>query len=280
MPTRYLKPGIRDSEAIDSVSALAETLFYRLLVTVDDFGRCDARPAMVKASCFPIKRSVDDDKCARLLSELASVGLIVLYESDCKRYLQVQKWDNTPRAKESKFPPPDSVCIQVHADARNPRTLLPVTVTETGTGTETENRKPETATENRSSDAPSRKRSGRAAPETAAVWEGYAQAYRERYGVDPVRNSKVNGQLSRLVARLGHDEAPGVARAYLANRNGLYVAAKHCVDLLLRDAEKLRTEWATGKVTHQRDARESDRLASTSGMAERLIAQLEAKGIK
>ena len=52
MPTRYLKPGIRDSELIDGLSAEAEVLFYRLLVTVDDFGRANARPSMVKAACF------------------------------------------------------------------------------------------------------------------------------------------------------------------------------------------------------------------------------------
>ena len=64
MPTRYLKPGIRDSEALERLSALAETMFYRLIVTVDDFGRADARPAMLKASCFPIKESMTPAKCA------------------------------------------------------------------------------------------------------------------------------------------------------------------------------------------------------------------------
>jgi hypothetical protein len=90
----------------------------------------------------------------------------------------------------------------------------------------------------------------------------------------------VNGQLAKLVERIGSDEAPAVARSYVANRNGLYVSAKHCVDLLLRDCEKLRTEWATGNTTHQRDAREEDRMASTVGMVQRITAELEAKGVK
>ena len=51
MPTRYLKPGIRDSERIEAIASPdAEILFYRLLVSVDDFGRTDARPLMVKFS--------------------------------------------------------------------------------------------------------------------------------------------------------------------------------------------------------------------------------------
>lgn len=135
MPTRYLKPGIRDSELIDKLSSPAEVLFYRLIVTVDDFGRTDARPAMIKAACFPIKESATASKCGDLLAELARVGLIDLYEADGKPYLQMRKWDNPPRAKTSKFPAPADGCMQVHAGARKPRALLPGT--ETGTETET-----------------------------------------------------------------------------------------------------------------------------------------------
>lgn len=93
-----------------------------------------------------------------------------------------------------------------------------------------------------------------------------------------MRNAKVNAQIKQLVARLGA-EAPAVAASYLRNRNALYVNAKHCTDLLLRDAEKLRTEMLTGQVTHQRDAREDDRLASTGEMWGRVAEKLSAKGI-
>jgi len=130
MPTRYLKPGVRDSEAIDNLSPLAETLFYRLLVTVDDFGRFDARPAMIKAQCFPIKESVSINKCKDLLEELSKAGLILLYQVQDKPYIQMCKWDNIPRAKESKYPTSANSCIQVHAD-------VPLTETETETETET-----------------------------------------------------------------------------------------------------------------------------------------------
>ena len=139
MPTRYLKPGIRDSELIDRLSPLAETLFYRLLVTVDDFGRFDARAAMVKAQCFPVKDSVTAKQCGQMLKEIADAGLILLYEVDGRTLLQVQKWDNAPRAKESKYPQPNTNTIQMHTDVRTPRTVLPVTETETKTETGTDN---------------------------------------------------------------------------------------------------------------------------------------------
>ena len=137
MPTRYLKPGVRDSEAIDNLSPQAENLFYRLLVTVDDFGRFDARPAMIKANCFPIKDSMSINKCKDLLEELVNKNLIVVYEAQGKNVLQMSKWDNIPRAKESKYPSLAYDVIQVHTDVYKLHTDIPLTETETKTKTET-----------------------------------------------------------------------------------------------------------------------------------------------
>lgn len=81
---------------------------------------------------------------------------------------------------------------------------------------------------------------------SSAVWEGYRAAYKEKYGVDPVRNKTVNGQLCRLVDKLGAEEAPLVAAFYLTCTKAVYVSNKHPCMLLLRDAEGLRTEWAMG----------------------------------
>jgi len=138
MPTRYLKPGIRDSESIEKLSHIAETLYYRLLVTVDDFGRYDARPAMVKAACFPIKDSINATKTEGLLDELAKHGLIQIYSVADKPYLQMNKWDNVPRAKESKYPTVLYDCIQVLTSAYKAHTDVPLTETETETKTKTE----------------------------------------------------------------------------------------------------------------------------------------------
>ena len=138
MPTRYLKPGVRDSEAIDNLSPQAEVLFYRLLVTVDDFGRFDARPAMIKAQCFPIKDSITIGKCKDLLHELSDKGLIQIYEAGGKLTLMMCKWDNVPRAKESKYPAPVDGCIQVNTYVNQVNTDAPLTVTVTETKTKTE----------------------------------------------------------------------------------------------------------------------------------------------
>ena len=143
MPTRYLKQGICDSDSINALSDSAECLFYRLLVTADDYGRADGRPLVVKSKCYPIKESVTVKSIEKCLSELEQHGVIVRYEVDGKPYLQLQKWDSKPRAGKSKFPQPPYIYVQQNTDARNcmqenadekqPHTLLPVTVTETET---------------------------------------------------------------------------------------------------------------------------------------------------
>lgn len=120
---------------------MAEVMFYRLLVTVDDFGRFDARPAMIKSQCFPIKEKTTPKHCEEAIKELCEAGLLMVYVVDNKPYLQILKWDNVPRSKESKFPAPVDGCMHLYTSACNPRTVLPVTVTVTVTETKTDNRK-------------------------------------------------------------------------------------------------------------------------------------------
>lgn len=95
--------------------------------------------------------------------------------------------------------------------------------------------------------------------QSAEAWAAYAEAYRLRYQTDPVRNATVNAQMAQVVARLGVDEAPEVARFFLAHRGAYYVKAMHSVGSLLSDCEKLRTEWATGRQMTHTQAMTSDK---------------------
>lgn len=94
---------------------------------------------------------------------------------------------------------------------------------------------------------------------TAAVWEAYRESYRDRYGEDPVRNVTVNSQIKQFVARVPASEAPDVARFYLGHNDSFYVKKMHPTGMLLQDAEKLRTEWATGNRMTGGKAREVER---------------------
>lgn len=78
------------------------------------------------------------------------------------------------------------------------------------------------------------------------TFEAYATAYHARYGVEPVKNAKVAGQIVQIVKRLGMEEAPNVAGFYPKHSARWYVQVGHSVDAFLKDCEKLRTEWATG----------------------------------
>lgn len=279
MPTRYLKPGICDSALIDRASPMAETLWYRLLVNVDDFGRIDARPAVIRSKCYPLKDELTNAKTLELLIELQTCGLIFIYESNGCSYLQMQKWDNVPRAKESKCPSYDDTCAQLYATVCNGNTVLPVT----GTGTGTD--KPELKQKTGTGTVPARKK--RADPKTPdpdelqsacrETWKSYSEAYFARYETEPVRNATVNTQVKSFVKRIGAEESPHVAAFFVQSNSAFYVQRGHIFGNLLADAEKLRTEWATGRTMTGTRARQIDQSQANFSVVGEALKILEAQ---
>jgi uncharacterized protein YdaU (DUF1376 family) len=104
------------------------------------------------------------------------------------------------------------------------------------------------------------------------VWNAYEHAYVLRYGIEPVRNAKNNALCKQLVARLGVD-APEVAAFFVAHSAQFYVLKGHSLTLLVADAEKLRTEWATGQKITATAARQADRTQATGQVFAALIAE-------
>jgi hypothetical protein len=105
MPNRLLKEGIVDSSLIDSLTSEEEVFFYRLLVVSDDFGRMDARLAILKSRCFPLKE-FKLDKIDGWLRSFVRQRLVTMYMVDEKPYLQILKWEQRVRSK-GKYPSPD-----------------------------------------------------------------------------------------------------------------------------------------------------------------------------
>jgi hypothetical protein len=117
---------------------------------------------------------------------------------------------------------------------------------------------------------------------TSATWDAYSVAYQQRYGTPPIRNAKVNGQVASFCGRVPHDEAPSIAAHYLEHNGARYVAAGHPIGMLLQDAEKLRTEWATGRRTTQHEAHAADKREGRGNEARDVFSALRDKplGVK
>ena len=134
MPNRILKESITTSENIDKLSAFQETVFYRLIVTCDDFGRADARPKLLASKLFPLK-DIRPAQIEDALRGLTSAELVITYTVGGKPFLQMKTWDRHQqvRNKVSKFPSPedadeeplqaiDSNCNQLKSiDSKCPR---------------------------------------------------------------------------------------------------------------------------------------------------------------
>lgn len=123
MPNRILKDSICTSDNLDSLTADEEVFWYRLIVQCDDYGRMDARPAILRARCYPLRlNTVDERDVTNWLTSLQRSGLVHIYTVDNKPYLQIATWDKHQqvRAKRSKYPSmisDDINCKQSLADA-------------------------------------------------------------------------------------------------------------------------------------------------------------------
>jgi hypothetical protein len=123
MPNRILKDSVCTSDNLDALTAEQEVFWYRLLVQCDDYGRMDARPAILRARCYPLRLgTVSEQDVSDWLTALEDAHLIYIYEVTGKPYLQVATWDKHQqvRAKRSKYPPmisDDIRCNQLIADA-------------------------------------------------------------------------------------------------------------------------------------------------------------------
>ena len=104
MPQRFLRPGIRTSDAWNQASWFEQSLYVRLLTLVDDEGRDDGRDAILHAECFALRDDVTRQQTAAAGSRLSALGLLVFYEVEGKRYLQLTKWQERVR-NPSRIPP-------------------------------------------------------------------------------------------------------------------------------------------------------------------------------
>lgn len=109
MPNRIIKESVCTSDTISRLSDFQENFFYRLIVSVDDYGRLDARPAILKARLYPLRERLTQRDVESALKALADAGCVEVYEVGGKPYLRLPTWEvhQRVRNKKSKYPAPD-----------------------------------------------------------------------------------------------------------------------------------------------------------------------------
>ena len=116
MPNRIIKDSICGSEKLNSLSDFQFRLWVGLITYVDDYGRGDARPAMIKGSVFPLRERVTVKDIESALHALAGAGCVCLYNVGGKPYLYFPNWEQHQRiqTKRPRYPGPED------ADAASP----------------------------------------------------------------------------------------------------------------------------------------------------------------
>jgi len=74
------------------------------------------------------------------------------------------------------------------------------------------------------------------------IWTAYEQSYLLRYGIKPVRNAKVNANISQLGKRVGGD-AVELVKFFLQHNDSFYLKTSHNISFCLRDCESLYTQF-------------------------------------
>jgi len=292
---RNIKPALFKNEILGVEDPMLTLLFISLWCLADKEGRLEDRPLRIKAETFPYRDGLDVNG---YLTELQRLEFIRRYEVNGVKIIQVLNFykhqhphkteaeSNLPKYDENsdscvltvKAPltngsrPADSLNTDslntdsLNTDSLNTDSLIP----DTGTSGSKEPSVPNFPT---GVEAEKVKK----IPDTRETWEAYSKAYFERYGAEPVRNATVAGQLSQFVKRIGHTESPHVAAFFVHHNNQFYVTKMHTVGLLLTDAEKLRTEWATNRQVTNSQARQVDKKQTTANVFNQLIEEQRVK---
>jgi hypothetical protein len=279
---RNIKPAFFLNTDLSEVPALGRLAFIGLWTLADYKGCIECNFKKIKAQVLPY----DECNLEELLNALEQFRFIRYYFVQGKRYIKIENFERhqNPHKNEreagSDIPDigqkdnenndltqdgtkpdfigttrADSLNLIPDSPLLNPDSLNPdVTAAEKSASSETEIQE--------------------ACRET---WKLYATAYFDRYKTEPVRNAKVNGQVKQFVKRLGFTESPFVAAFYVQSNTAYYVQRGHSFDGLLADAEKLRTEWATGNTMTQTRARQIDKHDANRSAVGEAMKILEAR---
>jgi hypothetical protein len=278
---RNIKPGFFTNDELAECDPLARILFAGLWCVADRSGRLEDRPKKIKAELLPY----DNANAEKLLTQLADRKFILRYKAEGQSYIQVLAFEKhqNPHIKEaeSSIPAPDlhSASTVLAQDGLLPKPeraglipdsllLIPDCL---NPPTDSIVPQPAKAPDNSAPQSD-------ATEKNVATWKAYKSAYLQRYLVEPVRNASVNSKIKQFVARLG-DDAPHVAMHYVRSNTAFYVRDKHGVGCMLKDAEGLHTEWATGRTVTSAEARMADETAARGNVWDQVREDFRAEKV-
>jgi hypothetical protein len=283
--SRNIKPGFFKNEDLGTADPFVSLLFAGLWTLADKAGILEDRPLRIKAELFPYRDGFDING---YLTVLVTLGFIHRYEANGMKLIYIDNFSKHQNPhhteKDTIYPlytegctltviaplnnrptPADSLLLipdSLNADSLIPDSQIPSLPA-----------------------APKKARTAEKSEEEKelqeackATWNSYCNAFFNRYGTEPIRNASVNTCIKNFVKRIGYEESPFVAAHFLLNNSSWYVTKGHSVASLLADAEKLRTEWATGKsitATRAKQIDQSEANCSMVGEAMKILEGME-----
>lgn len=104
---RIVRGGIIKSDRVNLLSWAGEVFYRRLMSVVDDYGRYEGRPTILRADLYPLRiDKVSDADVVKWLAECSKAGLVSVYHVNGKEFLELKDFNQRLRQKVSKYPPP------------------------------------------------------------------------------------------------------------------------------------------------------------------------------
>lgn len=119
MPNRMMKESLLLSRNVGKLTDFQYRLWSYLILYVDDYGRAPADPELIRGQVFTRRKGITETQIRDGLQDLASAGMIRLYEVDEEPYLYFPKWAEHQRiqSKKSKYPGPEESTVS-HGESR------------------------------------------------------------------------------------------------------------------------------------------------------------------
>ena len=108
MPNRVIKESVKRSPQIDALTWFEEVVFYRLIVTADDYGCVDGRTNVLRSDLFPTKDDVTKANLEAAIAKLEAAELLERYEYQGVPYIHLVTWEKHQRMRnqQRKYPEP------------------------------------------------------------------------------------------------------------------------------------------------------------------------------